>query len=486
MASPDISFQSIPASIRKPGVYGEFNTKLAVSALPANVHNVCIIAQKLATGTIASLKRTQVFSASDAAAYFGIGSIAHKMVEAALTGNPNLNLYVCALDDAVAAVAAVGSVIIGGPATASGSITVYIGNQAVQVAVSSGDAAAAIATNLLAALAAIPDLPVSYAIDGVNNAKVNFTALNKGTVGNQIGIDYDTISAADCGVTVTVAIMATGSVDPTLSTALTAIFTAGDDLIVTQFNDQTSLTALATHLESVSGPLEQRGARGIYSIGGALAAATTLAGQINDGRVNCAYIRGSHSNPYEVAACYAAVMASEEDPAMPLNTLVLTGIAAPPDDQRLSRTEQESCLWNGVSPLEVGPGENVQIVRAISTYIKNAAGVADPSLLDTTTISTLDYTRVAVNTRLLLRFPRSKLTNGVPKVKPPTSAKVRSEVIDVLLQLESLEILQNVSSNIAGVLVERDTQDNNRLDIKIPANVVNGLHVIAERIDLYL
>ncbi len=486
MASQNISFSQIPASIRKPGVYGEFNTKLAVRSLPANVHNMCIIAQKIAAGTIAALKPIQVFSASDAATYFGIGSIAHKMVQAAIAGNQYLNLTVCALDDAIGSAAAAGSIVIGGPATSSGSLTIYIGNQACEIAVANADTAATMATNLLAALAAIADLPVSYAIDGVNNAKINFTAKNKGSVGNQIGIDYDTDSAAQIGVTITISAMAAGAVDPDITTALAAIFASGHDLLAVQYIDQTSLTALATHLNTVSGPMEQRGARGVYAMTGTLAAATTLAGQINSERVNNPYLRGTRSTSYEVAACYCAVMASEEDPAMPLNTLPLTGIAAPQDDQRLSRAEQESCLWNGVAPLEVGAGENVQIVRAISTYTKNPAGVADPSLLDTTTIATLDYTRLAVNTRLMLRFPRSKLTDGVPKVKPPTKDIVRSQVIDVLKQEESLEILQDVTANVDGIEVERDTQDNSRLDIKIPAKVVNGLHIIAERIDLYL
>ncbi len=486
MASQDISFSQIPASIRKPGVYGEFNTKLAVSSLPANVHKMCIIAQKLPAGIIAALKPTTVFSAADAVSYFGIGSIAHKMVQAAIQGNPYLNLTVVALDDAVASAAAAGSIIITGPATASGSLTIYIGNQACEIAVANADTASAMATNLLAQLATIADLPVTYAIDGVNNAKINFTAKNKGSVGNQIGIDYDTDSAAQIGVVITVAAMAAGAVDPDITTAFAAIFAAGHDLIAVQYTDQTSLTALATHLDTVSGPMEQRGARGVYAQTGTLAAATTLSEQINSGRVNAPYLRGTRSASYEVAACYCAVMASEEDPAMPLNTLALTGIAAPKDDQRLSRTEQENCLWNGVAPLEVGPGETVQIVRAITTYVKNAAGVADPSMLDTTTIATLDYTRLAVNTRLMLRFPRSKLTDGVPKVKPPTKDKVRSQVIDVLKQEESLEILQDVTANLDGIEVERDTQDNSRLDIKIPAKVVNGLHIIAERIDLYL
>ena len=63
---------------------------------------------------------------------------------------------------------------------------------------------------------------------------------------------------------------------------------------------------------------------------------------------------------------------------------------------------------------------------------------------------------------------------------------MRSEIIDVLLKLEELEIVECVMENLPGLIVERDSQDPNRLNAKIPVDVVNGLHVFAGRIDLLL
>ena len=121
----------------------------------------------------------------------------------------------------------------------------------------------------------------------------------------------------------------------------------------------------------------------------------------------------------------------------------------------------------------------MQIVRAITTYTLDAQGIEDVSLLDTTTIATLDYVRKACRERVALRFPRAKLSSKTPD-------RVRNELIDVLLKLEELEIVEEVAANLDGLLVERDLQDANRLDAKIPADVVNGLHVFAGRIDLLL
>lgn len=476
MASKNISFDQIPASIRKPGKYFEFNTKLAVRTLPNNKQRMLIIGQRLASGSVAALFPVNIFSDKQAAEYFGYGSVAHLMAKAAIKANPYLDLTICALDDEAAGAAATGSVTIGGPAASSGSLKLYIANQKVEIGIASGDASAAIAAALNAEIAKYPDLPVTAAVDGVNASKINFTAKNKGTLGNQIGIAYE-LSAK--GVTADVAAMSGGAADPDVANALSVVFAEHYHIIATPYNDPTSLAALRDHLDNVSGPMEQRGAVGVYGMSGALSAATTLANAINHGRIFNPYLRGSRSIPYEIASAFAAVTAFEEDPARPLNTLELKGIHAPAIDQRLSRTEQENCLYNGVTPLEVGPGEKVQIVRAISTYTKDAQGIDDISLLDITTIRTLDYVRKACRERVSLRFPREKLSSKTP-------AKVKTELLDVLYKLEALEIVEEVAANQDGLIVERDLQDPNRLNAKIPADVVNGLHVFAGRIDLLL
>jgi phage tail sheath gpL-like len=473
MASKNISFDTIPASIRKPGKYFEFNTRFAVRTLPANLQRMLVIGQRLAAGTVAALVPTQVFSDAQAADYFGNGSLAHLMCRAAITANRYLDLTVIAMDDAGTAVAASGTITFTGPATTSGTLSVFVGTQRVELGIVAADTATAIATNLVAELAKYPDLPVTAAAAlGV----VTLTAKNKGTVANQIDL------AAECtanGITATVAAMAGGSVDPTLSTALAKVFSEQYHVVVTPYNDQANLVTLRDHLDAVSGSMEQRGAVGVYGFDGALASATTLAGQVNHGRVVGVYLRGTKSPSYEIACAFGGVMAYEEDPARPLNTLELKGISAPAIDQRLSRTEQESCLNNGVAPLEVGPGERVQIVRAITTYTKDPQGITDISLLDVTTVRTLDYVRKACRERISLRFPREKLSSKTPP-------KVKTELVDVLIKLEELEIVEEVAANMDGLIVERDLQDPNRLDAKIPCDVVNGLHVFAGRIDLLL
>lgn len=473
MTSANISFDTLPSSIMKPGKYLEFNTRLAVRTLPANAQRVLIIAQATAAGTQPVHTPVDVFSDEEARVLFGEGSVAHLMARAAIIANPYLFLSVIPVADDAAGIAAAGACAITGTATGAGVVSLAVGNSLVRIAVAKGDTAAAIATALAAAINTARNLPVTAA---ANAGSVTITARNKGTLGNLIPL---VVSETVDGITAQITPMSGGQADPDITTALAAVANAGHHVLITPYASQTSLTALKAHLDAVSHALEQRGAVGVYALTTTLAQATTLAGQVNSGRISGALLPGSPSLPWEVAGAYGAVVAGEEDPARPLNTLALKGIAPPDVTRRMGRMEQETALHNGVTPLEVGPGDVVQIVRAVTTYTRDPQGITDIALLDLTTIRTLDYVRRAVRDRISLRFPREKLSARTP-------AKVRSEIIDVLLKLEDLEIVEEVKANLPGIIVERDGQDPNRLNAKIPVDVVNGLHVFAGRIDLLL
>lgn len=473
MSSPNISFASIPSSIRKPGKYFEFNNSLAVRTLPSNLQRVLIVAQKLAAGTAAVNEIVQVFDAETAAALFGRGSQAHRMVKAAIKANPYLQLFAMPIADSGTGVAATATITITGPATSAGSVAVNAMGTELVVPVANADSVNTIATAIAAAINAVPDLPVTAnAALGV----VTLTARNKGLVGNYLKVSA---TAAATGITAVATAFANGLNNPDLAAPLAAAQQGGHEILVVPYQATADLQVLRTHLNFVSGPMEQRRAIGVYAMTSTIGGATTVAAALNSERMTGALLPGCMNPSEELAAAYASVIAFEEDPARPLNTLVLTGIQAPAIASRMSRTEQESCLVNGITPLEVGPGEQVQIVRAITTYTVNAQAVADISWLDLTTIRTMDYVAKACRERIALRFPRDKISER-------TAARVRSELLDVLVKAEELEIVEAVEENKDGLIVERDSQDPNRLNAKIPVDVVNGLHVFAGRMDLLL
>lgn len=474
MASANINFEKIPASTRKPGVYAEWNTKLAVRNLPTNRQRVLLIAQHTTNlGAVSAL--TDVYSAAEVAERYGAGSQAHLMADAAIKAYANAALSIITLADHSAGVAASGKITITGNATTQGVLRVGIGNADVlMVPVAAGDSADTVGKAVKAAIAAQPGLPVSAAeAAGV----VTITAKNKGAEGNAIRL---LAACTAAGISTTVTAMANGLVNPDIAAALNAVVAEGHHIIACGINDETNLLKLRAHLDTVASPMEKRWAIGVYGQTGTLAQATTLAGRLNHGHIVSAWYRGTPSLPCELAAAFAAVMASEEDPARPLNTLALNSIGVCESKDKTMRTEQENALYNGVTPIETSPaGTQAQIVRAITTYTKTANGTADESLLDVTTVRTLIYVSHACVDRIALRFPRDKLSDRTPP-------RVRSELIDVLMRCEELEILERVEENLPKLIVERDLQNTGMLNCRIPSDVVNGLHVVGMVVDLYL
>lgn len=570
MSSPNIDFNNIPNTYLKPGKYFEFNTRLAMRALPLVNYNMLMIAQRIkalieprifqggtlndmvsggaftgtavkryrvkittaaatdkfkwssddgatwsaevsltgaaqilelgvtvtfgaTTGhalndewrfnaypepTVAEKVATKIFSSAEAATYSGYGSMLHIMTAAAIKANPYLDITAITLDDNVAGVAASATVTLTGPATSAGVVTLYVANVKVEAAIAKDDTASKIATAICNAIAAKPELPVV-----ASNAAgvVTLTAKNKGLCGNDIGLGYRIDGAL--GVDVTIVAMSNGAANPDPQDALDTALPGNYHTIINPFNNETDITTVRDHVDLVSGPIEQRPARYFYADNSVLADATTLAGLDNSGRARFPYLRLTNtmrkSMPYEIAAAVAAARMTEPDLARPLDGIEVKGISLPDLADRFSRTECETLVQNGVTPLEVGRDGRLQIVQLVSTYTKNAEGILDASLSEAMTIDVLDYTRLAMLTRFTQRFSRQKITDALVK-------SIRSEAIDVALMLEQLEYLEHVKEWMDYFLAERDSQNVNRVNVRIPTPIVPGLHVIAGRMDLII
>ena len=493
MSSPNISFSTIPGNIRKPGIYIEENTSNALQGLQPQNDNICILAQMTSSGIATPNIPVPIFDAGTAQLQFGAGSIAHLTAQAALAANPYAQISVMPLNDGAGAAKATGTVVIGNggdtTATVAGQLSVWVGDQLVQYSYAKGDTTASIATGVMASLVSVSNLlPVT---ETESAGTITFTAKNGGTVGNHIALS----AQASAGLsTVSTTVMTGGTGDSTVgpyttaSTPLALIQGAGYTVIVNTIPTATTLGQVTAFNTFVSGPVEQRPCvqvAAVTDLVGTQATNVAKATGINDGRTTIGYMTYAAGGPlaksqqYKIAGAYAAVIGSQSDPAVPYDNLALAGIASPAVVDRFSRTNEEYLLNNGIAPLDVAPGDFVQIVRAITTYTMNGLAIPDITLLDLNTIRTLDYVRAQVRARLSNRFVRAKLTARI-------AASIKDQVIDVLRLLQGLEIVQNVETYKNGIIVETDSSMPTQIDVKIPSNIVSGLHVIAGQIVLIL
>jgi phage tail sheath gpL-like len=121
-----INFNSIPTTLRIPFVAVEVDSSQAQQGPSILVYNAIMIGQKIAAGTGAANSLVQVTSEEDVIALAGRGSQLHQ-------------LWFGVLADDGAGVAAQGTITITGPATAAGTIALYVGGERLTIGVNKGD-----------------------------------------------------------------------------------------------------------------------------------------------------------------------------------------------------------------------------------------------------------------------------------------------------------------------------------------------------------
>ncbi len=481
---PPISLPpDVDTSDKTPRVAIAFDRTSGVRQLPDKTVKVLLIGQ-LATGAAqAPNVIVDLLRETDSELLFKPGSVLDVAAKAAFKAYDLVQLSAIGVADPGGGVAAMQTVTFTGTATEDCQCVALIGNRTVTSDILTGDTPTVAAAAFVAAVNAIDDLPVTAAnVAGV----VTLTLKNKGTIGNGLSLSAS-LSSSTATITVAVggAKFAGGTGVADISAALAALGSSRHHLIPLLLDDATSGQAERDYLDTEGDAEHGQGQVGMQAVVGTLSTATTLAGALNGVRSMVWAVNGTPSWYPEVVAAAAAVMSSEQDPARPLNTLVLNGIAPPPIDKRWTRTELKNLLNNGVSPLVVLPGEKVAILRAVSTAVKNAQGNPDYSVFDITIIRSFDYLRDAMTLMFNTLYARSKWADDDPDgLLPPdvaTPFKVKTDMLGVLRDLERSGIVQQVEA-LKDQLVVQKVGTN--AQFSLPADFVDGLHEILGKVVL--
>ena len=192
------------------------------------------------------------------------------------------------------------------------------------------------------------------------------------------------------------------------------------------------------------------------------------------------------------AASIAGVAAASLaiDPARQLQTLPLPGIIGPAQGKGFIFTEQNLLLHDGISTFDVGTDGTVSIQRQITTYQKNAGGVLDASYLDVTTIANLSYLRYTTRAFIVSNFPRYKLADdGTPIASGQaivTPTVIAAGLVSLASDWVDDGLIQDLASFKTSLVVQRNADDPNRVDVLSNPNLVGNLIIFAEQIQFLL
>ncbi len=218
---------------------------------------------------------------------------------------------------------------------------------------------------------------------------------------------------------------------------------------------------------------------------GTLSELVTAGDQFNQQHITLAgYEKDTQTPADELAASRTARAAVfiRNDPARPTQTGELVGMLPAPKGKRFTMTEQQTLLSHGVATAYVESGV-LRIQRDVTTYRKNAYGVADNSYLDSETLHTSAYVLRKLKSVITSKYGRHKLASDGTRFGPGqaivTPAVIKGELLATYRQLERAGIVENYELFKQYLVVERDASDPNRLNTLFPPDYVNQLRVFA-------
>jgi phage tail sheath gpL-like len=489
-----ISFAQIPASMKVPLYWVEVDPSKA--GLPTLGLRALLVGTMTTDGTATADVPVAVGSQTQADEKFGQGSELARMFKAFFANNFANEVWAGPVAEPVGGTAATGTItVVTGP-TESGTIHLYIGGQHVPVNVGASDTIDQVATAIADAINEAWDLPVTAA---AATGTVTLTCNWKGISGNDIRVDMNyfgqlggerPVTGIDLTLPAT-GFLTTGAGTPQFDNLIMAMGEQAFEYVAMPYTDSTSLSAweneygfsdagrwgwareLFGHVFSAK--------RGLYSD------LITFGATRNSGVVSIMAFEETTPSPmFEMTAAYCAKAqrALVNDPARPLQTLQLNGTMPAPLHQRFNVAELDSIASHGLAIQKCWEGSGLpQIAREQTTYQFNLYGNPDDAYEVVTTLATL--AKVLRNQRQMItsKYPRCKLANDGTRYGPGqaivTPNLIRSELVALYKQDEYNGLVEDTSKFKEFLIVERDPNNPNRLNVLFPPDLINQLRVFA-------
>ena len=498
-----IDFNQIPANWRMPLYWIETDPSMA--GYPRSRLPSLLFGYKLASGSALPDVPVPIASQADARLLFGYGSMLDGMCEFFFKNNFAQELWCAPIVEPASGVAASGSFTITSPATAAGTLPVYVSGRKVDVLVQAGDAPGVVANNIVAAISADLSMPVVASQSASGDPAVHLTCKWKGVTGNNIDIRfaYGGALAAEqvpigLGITLTSNKLAGGTGTPDVSQAILNMGDEAYEYVGTGFTDSNSLTALEAEFgfsdQGRWGWMRQlyghvfAARHGIATTGDPRGYDDLLVygPNNNSGVMSIMAVEANSPTPsWCWAAAYAAKAARAllNDPARPLQTLPLEGCLPAPRHQRFTMRHMNDLSWVGLATQAPNADGVPAIKRESTTYQKNLYGQGDDAYELIPTLATLAALFRSQRYAITTKYPRHKLADdgtrfgaGQAVVTPKI---IKAELIAQYRFDEFLGRVENAVAFKANLIVERDPNDPNRINVLYPPDLINQLRIFA-------
>lgn len=447
------------------------------------------IAQKLAAGSATLSVPVLVPSEIAADAYFGAGSDLARMCRTGMMNRPTNEFWALPMPDPTGAVAATGKIAIaalpGGGL--NGPMIVEIGGIQVVAAVTTADTQTTAATALAAAINAA--LVEVSAATNANAGEVALTARHPGALGNEIDIYVPPSGNAIGGAQSVVTAMTGGSATPAQAQWTTALAALGDDEFDTwgqPWTDTVSLDAIKAEFDERWHDNQQVYGHMITAKKATVGALSSLGSARNNSHESIMGFDGSPTGCQIWAAAVAAIAgfhltdAGNGEISRPLRTLALKGVRPARNRLKLfTKSNKETLLYDGISTYDVMRDGTVQIDRVITTYSQAPTGAIDWTWLNINQVYQAMYVVRSIRNAVLTAHGRQGLAStdryDLDAIMAPAEAK--ATLIAEYSRLERAGVVENAALFAQLVKVDRNETDADMLDVYLPFDVVNQLHV---------
>lgn len=401
--------------------------------------------------------------------------------------NPNAELWACAIDDPSGGSAATVDVTVTGPATADGSIPLYLGDQKIDVGVSSGDTDAEIAAAIVAAAAKLPDAHIA-----VSNASavLTFTAKMTGVEGNHLTVGFaekqgQKIPEGVGGLVRTQ--LASGSGSGDITTALATVLERRFFAMSSGLSDSTAITALVEEAARRWGATVELHGQAFVGVRGAVAAQAALGEGYNAEELTAMGSGLSLSPQWDWSAAAAARDVQKTDPLLGWLGMKLTGLDAPETDY--TKGERDTLLSSGVSTFRVDSG-GVILDRLVTTRTQDADSNTDYSLLALTKRRALEYLAFNWRSRVYNKYiAKSYKIATSDDVTPAQGSRIvtpstlRAEAVAWFIERRAEGIVQNLEAFIEALIAEVNGADETRMDMFLAPTLLDELVTIATNME---